>query len=434
MSTGLIAILVIVVASVACAVALRTRAPRRERRTQLSAVGDNAPRQLERSSHRTFVLEAPDSRSHLVGEIIPKDSSLLLQEGGSGSPSLGRMPKAWNQAVQTLPNVATALKKGELVRIIGPDHLVEGLAKGDMAHTITKSGVIGVVKGPDGKFVGHLRFESAGNPATVAGPLAVFQIASAVTMQYYLHQMTTRLVSIEQGIDDIKATLSAQTGAKISTGARTCTKFEPFIEGEVELEAADQREIAHAAQAASEAYETLKEQLNRFRVKVSEAVDADGTVRDPEKFDHALDVGTKSASRDAALFLEALDVRMRLLRLKAFAEIDADPARAELIRRSMEAEIDAMRHDFMALREPFDLLNVRRGELRRWGRIRGEDELESFRNASKGVRAIARTPVRRVLPEPPPPQPFVVELVQGDDGKIDSRCALLEPEPSDPSA
>ena len=432
MNTALVLVAFILLAI--AVVAAARRMGRREGAVRAEGTMAAAPASPSGALERNFVLEAPDRRSHLVGEIVPKASSLLASNEELGGSSSSRTPKAWNQAIQTLPNVSQAIQRGELVRIIGPDHLVNGIAKGELAHTITKSGVIGAVKGPDGKFVGHLRFESAGSPATVAGPLVVFQLASAVTMQYYLHQMTTRLVSIEEGIDDLKSTLSAQNSAKIRTGAQACARYEPFMESDVTLSSEDRDELANASQGASEAYETLKDELTRFQQKVDKVVDADGRVSDAGKLGAVFDYGTTTASKNGALFLEALDVRMRLLRLKAFAELDADPARAELIRRGIEEEIRHMRTDFEELRVPFDQLNIRRDELRRWGRISGAEELERFRNRSKGLRAIARTPVRRVLPEPPLLQPFVVELTQGPDGEIESRYALLEPASSEPRA
>lgn len=374
-----------------------------------------------------FRLAAPDGPEHdLLGEVVEARESLLFGTDDAGTLGL---PVAWNGIAQLVPTIAGALSKGEVVRVIGPQHLIDGIREGALYSTVTSTGAIGAVKGPNGQFVGHLRFESAQEaaiPVSVAGPLLLFQAASVVTMQYYLHQITTRLMDIQEGIDDLKRILSAQTVGKVRSAASMVQDLEGFATRGVSLSADDRKKLQDAETQVREAYETLKDRGADFERSVRASVDDDGAINTKSKeFKKLLGQRSEEGARDAVLLVEAIAVRVRISRLRAFAEIDAAPERHDIVCENLEREFDELRDAFASLREPFDRLNVRHEAIpRSW--VRGiDDELEGYRERTKSLRALLRTPVRRVLPQPGPEQPWVVELRQGSSG-VESRYAVLE--------
>lgn len=124
------------------------------------------------------------------------------------------MPAAW---VHDVPGIAQALASGRQVRIVGPQDLLDGLRTG--AYTLTKdsTGFSGIVRGVDGKIVGHLRFERVGWVAASAA--AVFQVASAVTLQYYLYAIEGRLRAILDEVQDLRRFLELRADAELDGAA-----------------------------------------------------------------------------------------------------------------------------------------------------------------------------------------------------------------------
>lgn len=378
---------------------------------------------------RRFRLAAPDdSGRELLGEVVDGDETLLFGHEAAGVVGL---PIAWNGIAQGVPTIAGALSKGEVVRIIGPQHLIDGIRAGALDPTLTSTGAIGVVKGPDGKFVGQLRFESAQEaavPASVAGPLLLFQAASVVTMQYYLHQITSRLVVIQQGIDELKRALTAQTAGQVRGAQSMVRDLEAFGARGVPLSVDDRPKLQHAEAQVRQAYETLMDRCAHFDRQVKAAVADDGSIRPKVKaddFKRLLGAQSEEAARDALLAAEAIAVRLRIARLRALAETDAAPERQEVVRENLQRELDELRAAFGSLHAPFDRLNVRREAVDRRWLTSVDAELENHRHSTKGLRALLRTPVRRVLPPPTPEQPWLVELRQGPHG-VESRYAVLE--------
>ena len=361
---------------------------------------------------RQFSFVSPDGQDQsLSAEILAAHDSLLFKAGDE--------PQG-------------ALSRGEVVRVIGPQHLIDGLKAGVLQPTLTSTGALGVVKGPNGQFVGHLRFGSAMEakvPATVAGPLLLFQAASVVTMQYYLHQITTRLMDIQSGIDDLKRALSAQTAGKIRAAASMVEDLEGFLHRGIALNADDRSKLQHAEAGVREAHEELRHKLSGFGREVDAAVAADDSIRpgvDKATLKKLLTTTADDAARDALLAMEATVVRVRLMRLRAFAEMDSSPERLEAVRENLERELAELRDAYDQLRGPFDQLNLRRRTVEdKWIGNAGVAELEHYREKTRQLRALVRSPPRRVLPERQREEPYIVELRQGPHG-LESRYALIE--------
>jgi len=398
----------------------------------LTTRGGGPPSTEPVATPSTFILGADRDDDSLLGMVVDVRESLLFG-GESGASQSANTPLAWNQAIQAVPTVAEALSRGEVVRILGPQYLVEGLKSGAFKEVVSKGGALGVVKGADGKFVGHLRFGQAGPlaPAAIQGPLLVFQAASLITMQYYLHQMTVRLKDLQRGVDEVKKVLHAHTAGEIRSAAEMCGRLESLVDRGVPFSQDDRRELQSAATEVSRAYHGLVDQLNDLNRRVHQIVQDDGSLQpgaDRDAVRGMLDAGADSGARAAALCVEAMVTRVRVARLKALAEADAEPARAQAIRDDLQRQFDQLRRDFEMMHETFDLLNVRQADLDdAWKIGNAAKEIQRFRANTRALRRIVRTPTRRAIPAPPTAQPFVVELMQGPEG-VTSRYALIEGE------
>lgn len=421
MEVTIAAVVVLAIATGALAL-VRRQKPQQKNSSEQPMPTSTEPVASQQSGE-VVVLERPDGApGNLLAMSLAEGDSLLF----GADATLERhsaTPVAWNSVAQTVPTIANALSRGEIVRVIGPQHLIDGLKTGALQNTVTSTGAIGIVKGPDGKFVGHLRFESASEarvPAKVAGPLLLFQVASAVTMQYYLHQITSRLVEIQRGIDDLKATLRAQSVGAIRTAAAMCEELEGLASHDGHLRSRDHTRLVVADNDVQAVYFGLSEKLRTFAREVEELIGDDGAPRDKNATKDLLKHAPENEVRDALLWVEAMVVRIRIARVRALAEVDATPERAEAIRLTLERQLDEMREAFEGLQVPFGALNLRRDNA---GGM--EKELEAYRVATKRLRALLRTPVRRALPAPETEQPFIVELRRGREG-VESRYALVE--------
>jgi hypothetical protein len=79
----------------------------------------------------------------------------------------------------------------------------------------TEGGFLTAVANADGKIVGHVNLQSARQFARGTAALAAFQVASAVTLQYYLHRIDSQLAQIAA---DVRALRSDTAWATISRG------------------------------------------------------------------------------------------------------------------------------------------------------------------------------------------------------------------------
>lgn len=213
-------------------------------------------------------------------------------------------------------------------------------------------------------------------------------------MQYHLHQITSRLVAIQEGIDDVKRALSAQSAGQVRSAASMAEDLEAFAARGVPFSADDRMKLQQAETQVREAHETLNDKLAHFERVVSRAVDDDGAITPKfksDEFKRLLTSTAEDAARDALLAVEAIAVRVRITRLRAFAEIDAAPERHEVVRDNLERELEKLRAAFTRLRAPSDRLNVRREAVEErgwWSSV--DDELDRHRQQTKRLRALIR--------------------------------------------
>ena len=152
-----------------------------------------------------FLVEAPGNGDKLLVEIVsPEDAMLLASDQPDGGParSLAQLPEHLLPAFHNLPSVVNALATGHVVRLVGPAHLLQGLDSGALHLVKTPTGALAMAaRSSDGVIAGHLRVAEVSS--AVPNALAVFQIASAITLQYYLHRINERLDGIEQLLGEL---------------------------------------------------------------------------------------------------------------------------------------------------------------------------------------------------------------------------------------
>ena len=117
------------------------------------------------------------------------------RRSGRGTPvNLGAL-------VALVPRISEMLKSSDgLLRIVGSRELLDGIRnntlrymRGELGHTTT-------VLDHHGRIVGHVQLQPAQSASAVAPAAAVFQIGSAITLQYYLHRFDEQLTEIAASV------------------------------------------------------------------------------------------------------------------------------------------------------------------------------------------------------------------------------------------
>jgi len=115
-----------------------------------------------------------------------------------------------------VPSIAHALATGDVVRVVGPQGLLDGIASGALSYLQGPEGHYGTVVDRSHRIVGHVQLQHSDALAHSAGALAAFQLASAMTLQYYLHRIDQRL---EEIADLVRRQRSDSAWAVVGRGA-----------------------------------------------------------------------------------------------------------------------------------------------------------------------------------------------------------------------
>lgn len=107
------------------------------------------------------------------------------------------VPVAIGQLLSSVPQLAMALSAGDVVRIVGKRELIDGIRSGAYRYMEGAQGHLSGVVDQQGKLVGHVNLQHSALP-TVAKAAAVFQLASALTLQYYLQRFDERLTHLTE--------------------------------------------------------------------------------------------------------------------------------------------------------------------------------------------------------------------------------------------
>jgi len=120
-----------------------------------------------------------------------------------GLPAGPHLLVAAGPILEALANAGIAMRAGALMRVTGSAAVLEGLADRSLHLLESANGFLSSAAGPDGRIVGQVRLKPEANSAQWGA--AGFHVASAITLQYYLHQISSSLHRIEGRLDVVIA-------------------------------------------------------------------------------------------------------------------------------------------------------------------------------------------------------------------------------------
>jgi hypothetical protein len=197
---------------------------------------------------------------------------LLRKEKIYGSGSIGS--QSVNSAVgdfaaQLTPALATAIQAGQLMRIVGPPSVVQGLANGSM--TLMRSGghsLGGVVASGSSQLVGQARFASA---AGIVAPLLVYQAVHAIVGTQQLNEINRRLANIERTLSRIVERQNARDLGEVIAAASTLQDILNEHAHSGHFNAQMQDRISHCERDLRAHLERLKILKANFHDKIQQA-------------------------------------------------------------------------------------------------------------------------------------------------------------------
>jgi len=368
----------------------------------------------------TSVVFTGDKGEVLTGEIVDAEDAIVPLSSGQ---TLHASAIAINRVMQAAPELAKAVRGGKIMRVIGgpsgPLWEVDG-------------GVLATVRGEKG-IVGHLRFDGPPKDVrVVAAPAAAFQVASALTLQYYLNTITSQLESLQFGIVDIKEWLSTEARAEIDAAEQGCADIARHLAAGTSLRADDLVKLNQAHDVARRRFAAARARLDSLADLTKQAVTDKGDIRDRDKLKRALSKGATDGVRDYQDLVRAALLTVRALALLASSEAASEPARLETTRDAAIGEIEELRSDLCRLSNTLSALNIRTSAIEReygwapnkWGK-EPRKELAEYRTQTKALRRLLRQP-NGVLPELVTAKPWIIEARAGPSGRIETRVGQLE--------
>ena len=190
----------------------------RDRSSHLAHALAVRPARHEAPMTDAFVLEAELTGERVLVEVVARgDRRLDPETAGSASVQAGRLRGEFVAALHSVPALAQALQAGCTLRVVR-DKRYREVMKG--TKTLVRSGqhTFATTRGEHGHFAGHLRVHEPSK--IVAGVAATFHIASAVTLQYYLHSINDHLATIETSIAGVVQSLQNDDYAELESAAR----------------------------------------------------------------------------------------------------------------------------------------------------------------------------------------------------------------------
>jgi hypothetical protein len=130
----------------------------------------------------------------------------------------GGAPLAAGPILEGAAGLRRALQAGDIVRVLGPPEVLEGLNGGGLELIRSGPGNLGVVRDAATKdFAGQLRLGEVEFSGVAAPALAAFQVASAVTLQYYLARIDRQLGAISRDLEAVRSDTRDDRYGRIET-------------------------------------------------------------------------------------------------------------------------------------------------------------------------------------------------------------------------
>jgi regulator of replication initiation timing len=374
---------------------------------------------LEHPSHPGQVLEA---------RVVDRGMSVLFARADAPAKR-ETAPAAVNALVQAAPNLEAAIKGGKVVQILNPEVLKAGklLQAGDVGNLAAVH---------DGKKIAaQLRLGDPKNIRKVAGPLVVWQVAGAVTLQYYLVRINRQLGRIENRVRAIRQEMRNKSFGKVMAAYEGTAELEEQLATSYRLTENDLHRLVEEESRIDEAYHEIRKNLEDFRTDIDAVVPEfdsmdKGELRD--RLAYLYDEGTGPRMYDAQMLVFAAAVRHKLNCLRVMVErIDGGDERVRLAERKAERELEAMKDEFRETAKAFELLNIPPDKLNdrwMWGAPAVITEAGGlvYEETTKDVRKFLKSSAPKVLPPFEPAPPLLLEVSGAPDGKLFVEHALLE--------
>ncbi len=381
--------------------------------------------QLSNITPRTSDTNAPGAQdlTSLSVEVIDPIDSLLLTRVDLPAPHHAP-PVALNGAAMTAAGFDSAIRAGQMMRVVGPESVLAGLNSGSLELIHSAGGNLGTARGVvDKGFAGNLRFGDLGDAASATQALAAFQLASAITLQYYLARIDRQLGEISTAVSQLKQIENDNRYGTIEAARARCQTVEKVLASTGVVGGHDRSALRQAHQDLEKVHSTLMRSISA-RCEDVEAVALDTIGK--RELEQLLTSASSLFLADVELLLLASVVRHRINGVQAHLFADEGPARVEIAiaeqRDSEETAIAALTR----CRDALTKLNVSKRSLdARWGAVGGPERALSDYSA-KATPALARlAQPRAALPTFSPEEPFILEMMAGDNGQLVMQWATL---------
>lgn len=222
----------------------------------------------------------------------------------------------WVEAtLRSLQNSAPTIKKmldgGKYLKVVGP-----GDPKDVVASLMDSNGKKLGTLVKDGKIVGQAQFEEVAQGLNSVDVTALaFQALSVVTSQYYLHNINTKLASLEDKMEDIIQHQTDQQAASIKSSLDIISEL---YEGHSTIitDAEFHARAANAEKALRDQVNATEAALKRKMSESKAAVTAKDGTRKKESYDDFL----KKTLVDLHSFYETDETQMYLLSLQGMIQ------------------------------------------------------------------------------------------------------------------
>ncbi len=369
-------------------------------------------------------LRAPSGFDDAVASILamaPRADMELKLLGGVDMPRSdapvvdAETGAALQQALRGSKQVRDALHEGKVVRVLGPKRLLRGLSKNQYELVTTADGKIGAVRDASSKkFVGHLRIGQPGAAQVAKATVSVgWAAASAVTMQYYLHNIDSKLAGITRELNDLRAeNLDSQVG-ELDTALQRCREVQEAVERTGALGTQDVSQLNSADDRVDDVFNALTRSLARFVAAVDDVERCFESV-EKDRLAHLLEDGAERRITQLQILLYAACVRDRVNALRVLAATEDGEERTRLAQERFEHEHAEMAEAVRAVASAVGRLHISKARLdERWPHLGGpEAELAAYVEAAgrlpsspeevdepQGPLAVGDLPA---LPAPPP--------------------------------
>lgn len=365
---------------------------------------------------------APSSAAQALDVVVLDrvESSLfnrLAPEERRALPSIAANP-ALLGAAQLIQG---ALMAGKVVRVVGPPDIMQGLAAGTLEMVPSSGGNLGIVRDvATKKWIRPARFEDVPN---LNAALAGFQLASAVTLQYYLARIDRQMREIEKEIRGARQDIRDERYGRIEAARKQCELAERILAGATGLGNHDARRLDLAAHDLDQTYEALAASVKSFCERVEET---DFQTVSKNDLDALLKEGAGVALTDTQLLLYAAVVRHRIGGVQAFLLSDDGEHRSRLAHEDLDAIHQEMVAFLIRAHAALRKLNLPKRALDdRFRKLGGpESSLAAYSSRSRGTRELLSSP-QQVLPAYTPQEPFVMDLRFGEDQTLEAEWAYV---------